>query len=50
MTATAAASDRIQSLMADGFQVGTKAQVNANGSTYYYLALRDGGNDEGSSR
>jgi hypothetical protein len=42
-TATAAASDRIQALQADGFQVGTNAQVNTNLSTYYRLALRDGG-------
>ncbi|MCJ7492297.1 MAG: hypothetical protein MUP15_09155 [Dehalococcoidia bacterium] len=40
---TAAASNRIQELQADGFQVGTNAQVNTNGSTYYRLALRDGG-------
>jgi len=32
-------SNRIQSLLADGFQVGTHSQVNSNGSTYYYLAL-----------
>ncbi len=42
-SATAAATNRIQALQADGFQVGTNAQVNTNGSTYYYLALRDGG-------
>jgi hypothetical protein len=42
-SATAAASNRIQTLQADGFQVGTNAQVNTNGSTYYRLALRDGG-------
>ncbi len=41
--ATAANSDRIQALQADGFQVGTNAVVNASGGTYYYLALRDGG-------
>ncbi len=40
--ATAATTNRIQALQADGFQVGTNAQVNTNGSTYYYLALRDG--------
>lgn len=32
-------SNRIQSLIADGFQVGTNSEVNNNGSTYYYLAL-----------
>jgi hypothetical protein len=42
-SATAAASNRIQAFQADGFQVGTNAQVNTNGSTYYRLALRDGG-------
>ncbi len=41
--ATAANSDRIQALQADGFQVGTNAQVNTSLGTYYYLALRDGG-------
>ena len=41
--ATASTTDRIQALQADGFQVGTNAQVNTNGSTYYYLALQDGG-------
>ena len=40
---TGATSNRIQALQADGFQVGTQAQVNNNGSTYYYLALRDSG-------
>jgi phage protein U len=41
-SATAAAADRIQALQADGFQVGTNAQVNTNAMVYYYLALRDG--------
>jgi len=41
--ATASTTDRIQALQADGFQVGTNAQVNTNLSIYYYLALRDGG-------
>jgi hypothetical protein len=41
--ATAANSNRIQALQADGFQVGTQAQVNNSGATHYYLALRDGG-------
>jgi hypothetical protein len=41
--ATAAAANLIQALQADGFQVGTNATVNTNGSLYYRLALRDGG-------
>ena len=41
--ATASTTDRIQALQADGFQVGTDTQVNANNQTYYYLALRDSG-------
>jgi hypothetical protein len=41
--ATASTTDRIQALQADGFQVGTNAQVNTNGSTYYRLALRNSG-------
>jgi hypothetical protein len=41
--ATTAASDRIQALEADGFQVGNNQSVNSNNETYYYLALRDGG-------
>ena len=40
---TASGSNRIQALQADGFQVGSHAQVNNNGSTYYFLALRDSG-------
>jgi hypothetical protein len=36
---TGPASDRIQSLFSGGFQVGTNAEVNNNGSTFYYLAL-----------
>ncbi len=35
------ATNRIQSIISDGFQVGTNAQANSNGSTYYYLALSD---------
>jgi hypothetical protein len=35
-----AVTNRIQSLLADGFQVGTNAEVNGLGATYYYLALR----------
>jgi Tfp pilus assembly protein PilW len=34
-------ANRIQALIADGFEVGSNAQVNANGATYYYLALSD---------
>jgi hypothetical protein len=37
--ATAPTSDRIQSLLGDGFQVGGQQEVNNNNSTYYYLAL-----------
>ena len=35
---TAAVTDRLQSLLADGFQVGTNQEVNLSGQTYYYLA------------
>lgn len=42
-TATANASNRIQLLAADGFQLGTDGSVNAPGVTYHYLALRDAG-------
>ena len=38
---TVAATLRITSLLADGFQVGTNVQVNNSGSLYYRLALRD---------
>jgi hypothetical protein len=34
-------NNRIQALEPDGFQVGTSAQVNTTGATYFYLALRD---------
>ena len=43
ITGTGKVTNRIQALQADGFQVGTNAQVNTNLSIYYYLALRDGG-------
>lgn len=33
----------ITSLLADGFQVGTDASVNANVATYHYLAFRNAG-------
>lgn len=35
---TANAADCIQELLNDGFQVGTDAKVNANGTVYYYIA------------
>ena len=35
---TAAAADRIQALQADGFQLGTSGNVNANTIAYHYLA------------
>jgi len=41
--ATASNTNRIMSLLADGFRVGTHIQVNRNLNIYYYLALRDGG-------
>jgi hypothetical protein len=37
------APNNIQALQADGFQLGGSADVNFNGVTYHYLALRDGG-------
>jgi len=40
---TTLASDRIQALEPNGFQVGNDQSVNSNNQTYYYLALRDGG-------
>jgi hypothetical protein len=36
---TGPATDRIQSLLADGFQVGGDQDVNQNNQTYYYLGL-----------
>lgn len=41
--ATANISDAIQALEADGFQVGTSANVNSAGVDYYYLSLMVGG-------
>ena len=32
-------TNRIQAMITDGFQVGSNAEVNNSGSTYYYLAL-----------
>ena len=39
-TATAAGANRIQALQANGFQVGTSTDVNANGVTYHSLSVR----------
>jgi peptidase C25-like protein len=36
----ATASDRIQALQADGFQIGTNGQVNTNGVAYHYIAVK----------
>ena len=33
-------TNRIQALQADGFQVGNSGDVNANGVTYYSVAVR----------
>jgi hypothetical protein len=38
--ATALGSDLIQSLLGDGFQVGSNAQVNFFGTTYYWTAFK----------
>jgi len=38
--ATALATDRIQALQSDGFQVGTNAQVNSLSTTYYWTAFK----------
>ena len=37
---SANSANMIQEIMNDGFQVGTGANVNTNGTTYYYVALR----------
>ncbi len=34
------AANRVQSLEANGFQVGTASEVNASGTTYHYVAWR----------
>jgi hypothetical protein len=39
-TATASSNNRIQALQANGFQLGTVADVNANTVSYHYLAIR----------
>jgi len=41
--ATAFQTNRIQSLDPGGFTVGTNAQVNSSGVTYYWVAFRDDG-------
>jgi hypothetical protein len=38
--ATAVGNNRIQALQANGFELGTSTDVNANLITYYYLAVR----------
>jgi hypothetical protein len=40
---SAASSNQIQVLEPLGFQLGSNIQVNRNGQTYHYLALRDDG-------
>ena len=37
-TSNAEIADRVQAFQADGFQVGTSADVNASGATYHYIA------------
>jgi hypothetical protein len=39
-TATAMSANRIQALQANGFQLGTQTDVNANTVNYHYLAVR----------
>jgi hypothetical protein len=39
-TGTAAGNNRIQALQANGFQVGTSTDVNANTVNYHYVAVR----------
>ena len=41
--ATALQANRIKSLDAGGFTVGTNAQVNGSGVTYYWVAFRNDG-------
>ncbi|MGH7484096.1 MAG: DUF7483 domain-containing protein, partial [bacterium] len=38
---TVGAVDKLQALQADGFQVGSNAQVNTSAATYHYLAIQD---------
>ncbi|MFA5113060.1 MAG: Ig-like domain-containing protein [Candidatus Margulisiibacteriota bacterium] len=39
-SATAPAADRVQSMIAGGFQIGANAEVNQSGDTYYYIAFK----------
>jgi hypothetical protein len=39
MEATGTDSNRIQSMLSNGFQVGSHAEVNESGRTYYYVAF-----------
>ena len=39
LTAAASASNRIQSFITNGFQLGNNADVNGSGSTYYYMGV-----------
>lgn len=39
INATGAVTNRIQAILADGFQVGTNTDVNGNGTPYYYFAF-----------
>src|SRR3990172_3358263 len=41
--AAAVAANQIQSLDADGFTLGTAAEVNSSGNTFWWIALADGG-------
>ncbi len=43
---TAWETDRIKSLDASGFTIGTDDSVNSNGVTYHWLALGDNGNSD----
>ena len=37
---TSTYTDRVKTLMADGFTLGTNAEVNANGGTYHYVVWK----------
>lgn len=37
---TANATNCVQSILSDGFKVGTSSRTNASGSTYYYVAFK----------
>jgi len=45
-TGVAEFADGIQAFETDGFQVGTDARANANGTIYYYLAIEDNGDTD----